>query len=139
MKFSERKKHKPPAIIIISLIDILIVLLIFLMVTTTFRRAPVLNLTLPAANTASSEKGTKPPFVVTIAKEAPHLYLGLRPIAAEDLADELTSLAAGNTDSWLHIRSDEAAPYGMAVKVLDAARAANIFNINLLTNDETKE
>ena len=139
MKFSDRKKHKPPAIVIISLIDILIVLLIFLMVTTTFRRTPTLRLTLPTSNTANPEGETEQQFVVTVAKEAPHLYLGLRPIAAENLATELTSLATEHENLKLTIRSDKSAPFGMFVKVLDSARAANISNLQVQAKHESQQ
>lgn len=139
MKFSDRKKHKPPAIVIISLIDILIVLLIFLMVTTTFRRAPTLRLTLPDSNMAQPEGETDQQFVVTVAKEAPHLYLGLRPIAAENLTSELTSLATEHENLKLTIRSDKSVPFGMFVKVLDSARAANISNFKVQTKHESQQ
>lgn len=138
MKFSDRKKHKPPAIVIISLIDILIVLLIFLMVTTTFRRTPALRLTLPTSNTAHPEGETEQRLVVTVAKEAPHLYLGLRPIAAENLASELASLATENENLKLTIRSDKSVPFGMFVKVLDSARAANISNLKVQAKHESQ-
>lgn len=139
MKFSDRKKHKPPAIVIISLIDILIVLLIFLMVTTTFRRTPALRLTLPTSNTADPEGETAQRFVVTIAKEAPHLYLGRRPIAAEDLASELASLTTENENLKLTIRSDKSVPFGRVVKVLDSARAANISNLEVHAKYESQQ
>lgn len=139
MKFSDRKKHKPPAIVIISLIDILIVLLIFLMVTTTFRRTPALRLTLPTSNAANPEGKTDQRFVVTVAKEAPHLYLGLRPIAVENLASELASLIAENENLKLTIRSDESVPFGIIVKVLDSARAANISNLKMQAKHESQQ
>lgn len=139
MKFSDRKKHKPPAIVIISLIDILIVLLIFLMVTTTFRRTPALRLTLPTSNTAHPEGETDQRFVVTVAKEAPHLYLGLRPIAVENLASELASLTSESENLKLTIRSDESVPFGIIVKVLDSARAANISNLKMQAKHEYQQ
>lgn len=139
MKFSDRQKHKPPAIVIISLIDILIVLLIFLMVTTTFRRAPTLRLTLPISNTANPEGETEQQFVVTVDKEAPHLYLGLRPIAVENLTSELTSLATEHENLKLTIRSDKSVPFGMFVKVLDSARAANISNLKVQAKHESQQ
>lgn len=101
------------------------------MVTTTFRRTPVLRLTLPTSNTAHPEGETEQRLVVTLAKEAPHLYLGFRPIAAENLASELTSLATENENLKLTIRSDESVPFGRIVKVLDSARAANISNLEV--------
>ncbi|MCS1409252.1 MAG: hypothetical protein M2R45_02432 [Verrucomicrobia subdivision 3 bacterium] len=139
MKFSDRKKHRPPAVIIISLIDILIVLLIFLMVTTTFRETPALSLTLPTSNTASSAGETEQRFVVTIAEEAPHLYLGDQPVAVENLATELSDLASTHANLELSIRPDEDALVGLLVDVIDAAKTANIMNFKLRTKPESNE
>ncbi len=139
MKFSERRHRRPPAIIIISLIDILIVLLIFLMVTTTFRESPALSLTLPSSSTAGSAGETEQRFVVTIAEEAPHLFLGERSMTTEQLRDKLVELQQEIPDLELSIRPDEAAPVGLLVKVMDLAKEAEITNFKLRTKPEGAE
>jgi len=139
MKFSERRNQKPPAIIIISLIDILIVLLIFLMVTTTFRETPALSLTLPSSKSAGVTGETDQQYVVTITESAPHIYLGDRVIPVEQLDAAFDELAQSNPDLKMSIRPDEAAPIGILVDVIDAAKAAKITNFKLITKRETAE
>ena len=136
MKFAERKAHRPPAIIIISLIDILIVLLIFLMVTTTFRETPALSLTLPTSRSAGVAGETEQHFVLTIADEEPHIYLGDRVVSMDALVAELRFLSEENEGVELSIRPDEAAPVGLLVEVIDAAKEAEITNFKLRTKPE---
>ncbi|HMO65707.1 MAG TPA: biopolymer transporter ExbD, partial [Verrucomicrobiota bacterium] len=85
MRFTTGKKRTPPAVIIVSLIDILIVLLIFLMVTTTFRQQPAVRLVLPESTQAQPTGATAETVLVTVAKEAPHFYLGERAVSLEQL------------------------------------------------------
>ena len=139
MKFSERKSHRPPAIIIISLIDILIVLLIFLMVTTTFRETPALSLTLPTSTSAGVVGETTQKFVITIAESEPYVYLGDRSVALDSLEGTLEELSLANPEMELSIRPDEAAPVGVLVDVIDAAKGAQISNFRLLTKRDLVE
>ncbi|MEO8428243.1 MAG: biopolymer transporter ExbD [Verrucomicrobiota bacterium] len=125
MRFVARKRRQPPPIIIISLIDILIVLLIFLMVTTTFKQQPSLKLALPESKQAK-EGASDAPLVVTIAHQEPYFYLGARSVTLERLQQELASSAARNPKVSMSIRADAKAPLEQVIKVMDAARAANI-------------
>jgi len=125
MQFITRKRRQPPPIIIISLIDILIVLLIFLMVTTTFKQQPALKLALPESKQAK-QGASDAPLVVTISQHEPYFYLGARPVTLDRLQQELASSAARNPKIVISIRADAKAPLEQVVKVMDAARAANI-------------
>lgn len=132
MQFTARKRRSPPTVIIISLIDILIVLLIFLMVTTTFKQQPALKLALPEskqAKTGASEVG----LVVTVAKEQPHLYLDTRAVTLDRLQAELLAAVSRNPQVTLAIRADMDAPFGQIVRVMDAAKAANIRTVSAFT------
>ncbi|MEK7686265.1 MAG: biopolymer transporter ExbD [Verrucomicrobiota bacterium] len=125
MQFTVRKHRQPPAVIIISLIDILIVLLIFLMVTTTFKQQPALKLALPESKQAK-QGASEASLVVTIGKQEPYLYLGSRPVTLSKLQEQLAASAAKNPQINLSIRADAQAPWEQIVKVMDAAKSANI-------------
>jgi biopolymer transport protein ExbD len=129
MKFFTRKRRQPPAVIIISLIDILIVMLIFLMVTTTFKQQPAVRLALPESR-QPREGVSEASLVVTVAKEQPRLYLGTRAVTLEKLEQELAASVQKNPQTTLNIRADTDAPFGQIVKVMDAAKAANIKRVN---------
>ena len=132
MRFLTRKANKPPSVIIVSLIDVLIVVLIFMMVATTFRQHPALRLALPESRQSAKPGDT---LIVTIAKEEPHLHLGLRPVTLEKLLTELKASTARNPHLSLSIRADTGAPFGEVVKVMDAAKEAGITMVNAFTKN----
>ena len=132
MRFSVRKNRQPPAVIIVSLIDILIVLLIFLMVTTTFKQQPALQLTLPESAHARAG-ASESHVVVTIAKQAPYLYLGPEPVTSADLERQLLARAAQQPDLRLSIQADAEAPFGQIVRVMDIAKTARIKTVSAVT------
>ncbi len=115
-------------VIIVSLIDVLIVVLIFLMVTTTFKQQPALKLTLPESNQPRTG-ATADAIIVTIPKSGP-LFFKTDPVTYDALQQRLKEAAAANPNLTLAIRADNDAPWGQVVKVRDAAKAANIKNVN---------
>lgn len=140
MHFHVRKRRQAPTIIIVALIDVLIVLLIFLMVTTTFKQQPSLRLALPESSQAKKSGADEKelPLVVSIDATG-NLRLGAeaRPVTAEQLLSELTVKTSMNPELKLAISADKGAPFGQIVKVMDAAKSANIKTVNAFTK-ETK-
>ena len=140
MRFYVRKRRQPPAIIIVALIDILIVLLIFLVITTTFKQQPALKLALPES-TQSQKSGAHEdaPLVVAIDPQG-SLRMGTSntPVTLERLQQELRAAAARKAGIKLAISADKAAPFGQIVKVMDAAKAANIKTVSAFTKETGK-
>ena len=139
MRFITRKPRNPPSVIIVSLIDVLIVVLIFMMVATTFRQHPALRLALPESRQSAKPGDTGDTLIVTIAKEEPHLHLGLRPVTLEKLLSELKAGTARNPHVSLSIRADAGAPWGEVVKVMDAAKEAGITMVNAFTKNPAQK
>ena len=135
MRFKPVKRHRPPSVIIVSLIDVLLVVLIFIMVASTFepRQQPALKLALPQSSQTNQAPTEVKNVMVTVAPEAPHLYLGDRPITYQDLRAELERVARSNPEVSLSLRADENAPFGQIVKVMDAARENGIKAVNAFT------
>lgn len=122
--------------IIISLIDVLIVVLIFLMVTTTFKQQPAVKLVLPESKqgkTGANENA----LVVTIPSKGP-ISLQTTPVTIEELQKRLTEAAIKNPETSLSIRADTDAPFGQIIKVMDAAKAANIKVVSAFTKSGAK-
>jgi len=133
MRFYIRKRRQAPAVIIVALIDILIVLLIFLMVTTTFKQQPALKLALPESSQAQKTGADEnAPLVVSIDTNG-SLRVGpeSRPATSDGLKQTLVAEVAKNSDLKLAISADKAAPFGQVVKVLDAAKEANVKPSNI--------
>jgi biopolymer transport protein ExbD len=133
MRFSVHKRRQAPAVIIISLIDILIVLLIFMMVTTSFRQTPALKLALPESRQARQGASSDAAIIVTIDKKEPRFYVDTKLVTFQRLQDELIARAQKNPKVSISIRPDTDAPVGQVLKVIDAAKAANIREINMFT------
>ena len=133
MRFYIRKRRQAPAVIIVALIDILIVLLIFLMVTTTFKQQPPLKLALPESSQAQKTGADEnAPLVVSIDTNGSlRVGPGSRPATSDGLKQTLVAEVAKNSDLKLAISADKAAPFGQVVKVLDAAKEANVKPSNI--------
>ena len=140
MQFYPRKRRQAPAVIIVALIDILIVLLIFLMVTTTFKQQPALKLALPESSQAQKTGASEaPPVVVSIdPKGTLRLGADATPVTVERLKEKLLAEAAKGPDVKLAISADTAAPFGVIVKVMDAAKEAKIKAVNAFTKEPGK-
>jgi biopolymer transport protein ExbD len=133
MKFVTHKRRQAPAVIIISLIDILIVLLIFMMVTTSFKQTPALKLALPESKQPRQGTSSDASLIVTIAKTEPRFFLDTKPVTFQRLQEEIAARAAKDPKISISIRADTDAPVGQMIRVMDAAKAANIKNINMFT------
>jgi biopolymer transport protein ExbD len=60
------------------------------------------------------------------------LYLGINPVTPEALAEKLKARQSQHAQT-LYIKADARAPYASVVKVLDAAHAARVLSVTLLT------
>lgn len=136
MRFYLRKRRQPPAVIIVALIDVLIVVLIFLLVTTTFKKPQTtLHLALPESTQAVKTGATEnPPLVVSIEATGVLRYgPEALPVTVDRLKEELVSESAKNPKLKLMVSADKNAPWGQIVKVMDAAKEANIKSISAFT------
>lgn len=138
MRFSNRKARRTPGVIVIALIDILIVLLIFLMVTSSFRQTPALKLALPESNQPRQGTTSDAGVIVTIAKSDPRFWLDKRPVTFDRLQSELRARVSTNANFSLSIRADKEAPFGQVIRVMDAAKAANIKHVNAFTENPSQ-
>jgi biopolymer transport protein ExbD len=138
MRFILRKKRQPPAVIIVALIDVLIVIMIFLMVTTTFKkRQPSLKLALPESTQATKPGANEAPPLVVVVEENGNLRYGsdALPVTVDRLKRELLDEVAKNPQLKLTLNADKKAPFGQIVKVMDAAKQANIKSISAFTRE----
>ena len=140
MNFQRPRHRRAPAVIIVSLIDVLLVVLIFLMVTTTFKKdQPSFKIALPTAEHAQAgAKEGKPPMIVTIGTAEPFFYIESRPVTYDRLKSELASRAQANPQLKLAIRTDKDSPVGQYIRVMDAARAANVASVETYTEKPSK-
>src|SRR6266404_1331569 len=131
---SFRQRHRAPSVIIVSLIDVLLVVLIFLMVTTTFKKAePMLKLALPESKQAKPGATDAKPFIILVTTNAPYFYLGENPVTLDRLQSELEAAAKKDPQLKVTIKADKRSPFGEVIKLIDAAKTANVASINAVT------
>jgi biopolymer transport protein ExbD len=127
MQFA-RKPRRRPFINIIPLIDVLVVLLIFYIATTVFKRSqPKISIVVPNSTRAAATHEATPAI----------MYLEDQPVDPDQLGDILKSKIAADPTYKVALKSDTNAPFGMIIKVLDAAHAAGIPNIDTFANPGT--
>ncbi len=139
MQFTSHKRRRNPSVIIVSLIDVLLVVMIFLMVTTTFKKPqPALKLALPESRQAQPGAADTKPLVITIATNAPYFYLSETPVTIERLQKELLAAVKLDPQVKVAIRADKKSPFGEVVKVIDAAKVAQVGSISAFTDKAGK-
>ena len=135
MHFTARKRRRTPSVIIVSLIDVLLVVLIFLMVTTTAKKNdPVLRLALPESKQAKPGASSEAkPFVIAVATNFPYFFVENRPLTIDQLQKALVEAAQKDPQVKVAIKADKRSPFGEVVKVIDAAKLAQVASISAIT------
>jgi biopolymer transport protein ExbD len=110
-------------IIVVTMIDIFCVLLIFFIVATTFRRSsPAIKISLPQAKTGQPVSAAEP-VILTVAPDE-KIYLDSKEVPLAQLRDTLLQLGKQTPQPSLAMQADKKAPFGLIVKVMDAAKEA---------------
>ena len=117
------KRRRQPVIIVVTMIDIFCVLLIFFIVVTTFRRsAPAIKISLPEAKTGMPVSATEPVILSVTPDEK--IYLDAKEVPLAQLRETLLQLGKQTPQPSLAMQADKKAPFGLIVKVMDAAKEA---------------
>ncbi len=140
MQFRAHRRRQAPTVIIVALIDVLIVLLIFLMATTTFKQQPSLRLALPESSQAHKTGANEQAPLIIAIDDKGNLRMGAdsRPVTPEQLKSELLSEMEKKPELKVAIAADKSAPFGEILKVMDAAKAANIKIVNAFAKEAPK-
>lgn len=134
MRFQTHRNRKTPFINIISLVDILCILLIFFIVTTVFKKdEPIVQIKLPETTQAEPAKETPPTIIYVTSDE--QIFLDSQPVSPEKLGPILKQKIESGAFSKLAMKADKKAPFGLIVKVMDAAKFAGIKNLPTFTED----
>jgi len=104
-------------------------------VTTTAKKLdPALKLTLPESKQAKPGASTEAkPFIVSIATNFPYFFIENRPLTIDQLQKELIAAAQKDPQVKLAIKADKRSPFGEVIKVIDAAKVAQVGSISAIT------
>jgi biopolymer transport protein ExbD len=133
---SVRKRHKKDVeIAIVNLVDVIFILLIFFIMTTTFSKETGLDITKPAAGSASQLE--KENILVGISKEGT-IHLDERQVDLAMLQAILRRELAEDADRAVVIVSDRDANMGAVVDVMDECNLAGVRKVSVAANQEGK-
>ncbi len=140
MNFQRGIARDDPEINLIPLIDVLLVILIFLMVTTTYARFAELQINLPEAN-GDSAKET--PTQIAVDVDAAGNYrinnASLQSQTVDGLREALLRVAQGHKESVVVISADAQASHQSVVRVMDAARRAELTRVTFVTQTAIRQ
>ena len=136
---SESRERTRPTLPLAAMVDVLFLLLVFFMTASVFReRETQIDINLPTAETAETQKPGPTRIVVSI-DENNEIYLGERKVLITDLPDTLKKLAADFPDEELVVRGDQESSFGLAVRIMDEAKQAGISNVSVATIKSVEE
>ncbi len=114
-------------------VDVVLVLLIIFMVT-----APLMlqgmDIDLPQTTTQPIRMPNAP-LVLTVTKDGEY-SLARKIISAEDLQAKLEAVFEARGSKEVFLRADKAAPYGIVVTAMSAARRAGATRLGIVTEEE---
>ncbi len=133
MKF-ERTKKPLSVFSLSSLTDIVFLLLIFFLLTSQFVVQTGVKVKLPASKMNEQSIPTK--MIVSLTEEG-KVYVGSEEVDVNSLAVKLDELKTELNEDNLIIRADKSVNIELVIKVIDAAKAADITNFTIETEKQS--
>ena len=120
--FGRTRQRRRPFINITSLIDVMFLLLIFFMVSSVFRDTIGLDITLPAAATATEQQ--EAPHDIFVTSDGTITFDKQEGLSMEGLEQSLRELLDQEPDARLALTADAQSEYADFIAVIDIARKA---------------
>lgn len=127
----ERKRHSNVVLNLTPLIDIVFLLLVFFMLTAHFIEEESISIDLPEAQ--SADAANKDEFVEVIVTPDGKLLVEGEPAQAAFLEQTLKGALHAPGKRFVRLKGDHEAQFGLAVRVIDAARGAGAESLDILT------
>lgn len=130
---SESRPRTQPVLPLSAMVDMLFLLLVFFMTVSAFREQDKqIDVSLPDTQTATAPQ-SKTPIIVTITEKG-EIYIGDRPYQLDQLQATMGKLAQQFPNEMVVVRGDKGSAFGLAVQVMDVARASGLRNISIATS-----
>ena len=115
-------------------VDVMLVLLIIFMVTAPMMQQGI-DVDLPETTTQDIRLQDEP-LVLSVQKDG-KVFLASREIPIDQLEEKMRAILEGVDHKEIFLRADKAAPYGVVVKALAAAREAGATQLGMVTEPES--
>lgn len=136
MNFRKKKRGAPAALQMTALMDVVFLLLCFFVTSSVFSQWETeVSIALPTAKSATVP-GRMPGEIILNVSEKGKVTVNGQVLTAKDVTERLTRIAKLYPGQPVVIRADRATPYESLMGVIDACRAADVWNFSLATKDE---
>jgi biopolymer transport protein ExbD len=139
MNFRKKKRGAPAALQMTALMDVVFLLLCFFVTSSVFSQWETeVSIALPTAKSATVP-GRMPGEIIINLSQNGTLTINGQTLTHADVTARLTRIAKLYPGQPVVIRADRATPYEALMGVIDACRAADVWNFSLATKDEEGE
>mgnify|MGYP001179669403 FL=1 len=128
---SERHRRSNVVLNLTPLIDIVFLLLVFFMLTAHFIEDQAIDINLPKAKSSATTEQDE--YVEVVLTPGGELLVAGESVAPEDLEETLRGALHAPGKRFIRLRGDQESNFGMAVRVIDAARGAGAESLDILT------
>ncbi|MGN0853495.1 MAG: ExbD/TolR family protein [Kiritimatiellia bacterium] len=138
MNFNRTRKSHAPAVQMASLMDVIFLLLCFFVTSSVFSQWETeVAIALPTAKSATVP-GRMPGEIILNLNEQGDVTINGQKLTLEDVTERLKRIAQLYPGQPVVIRADKTAAYEKLMGLIDACRAADVWNFSLATKDEGK-
>ena len=139
MKFKRNNRSHAPQLALTSMLDVIFLLLCFFVTVSVFSQwESEITIKLPSASTAEEPDRLPGEIIINLAKDGKVTVNGtVRTL--DELRERLAKIAKFYPDQAVIVRADKEVRYETLVGLIDACRAANVWNFSLATDGESKD
>ncbi len=139
MNFRRNARRSAPTLQMTSLMDVIFLLLCFFVTSSVFSQWETeVAIALPTAK-SSTVPGRMPGEIILNLSEAGDVTVNGNKLSLADVTARLTRIAKLYPGQPVVIRADKNVNYDKLMGLIDACRAADVWNFSLATQDEEKK
>ena len=139
MNFRRNSRSHAPAVQMSSLMDVIFLLLCFFVTSSVFSQWETeVAIALPTAKSATVPGRTPGEIILNLGKVVEVSVNGNK-LSLGEVTERLTRIAKLYPGQPVVIRADKDASYDKLMGLIDACRAADVWNFSLATQDEEKK
>lgn len=136
MKFARRHASHAPALALTSMLDVIFLLLCFFVTVSVFSQwESEISIQLPSASTAEAPERLPGEIIVNLSSTG-FVKVNGTVLELPELQKRLARVAKFYPGQPVIIRADKEVKYEQLVGLIDACRAANVWNFSLATEGE---